>query len=67
MHTEDDTFRVLARPNIHEMARMYAAWKKSEQAMGTFNTLKNIGFMKYYGWRWSDFLRERSAAGYPTV
>jgi len=64
--TEDDTFRILARPDIHEMVRLHWAWVKSITDEGKkFNSSWNITFMKSHGWTWLEFLRTKKSAGYP--
>lgn len=64
-YTEDDTFRVLARPNIHEMVELHITWKRSITDEGkTFNSMWNISFMKYHGWGWIEYLIAKKAAGY---
>jgi hypothetical protein len=56
--TEDDTFRILARPDIHEMVRLHAEYTKQWHAnnSGTYPTTENIRFAKHYGWNWVEFL-----------
>lgn len=67
VYTEDDTFRILARPNIHEMFELHIVWKRKFTDEGiTFNSMWNIGFMKHYGWGWEEFLRAKKEAGYPS-
>lgn len=64
-YTEDDTFRVLARPNIHQMVELHFAWKRKITDGGKdFNSMWNIPFMKHYGWTWMEFLRAKKDAGY---
>ncbi len=63
--TEDDTCRVLARPDIHEMVRLYNDYKKSRNV--EYSSLDNIRFAKYYGWGWLEFLTAKNAAGYEDV
>lgn len=65
--TEDDTFRVLARPNIEQMVELHFHWKKKiTDKDKIFNSSLNISFMKYYGWTWLEFLRAKKDAGYST-
>ncbi len=64
-YTEDDTFRILARPNIHKMVEMHNTWKiKVGKEHNVFNSMWNVSFMKYHGWTWVEFLREKKNAGY---
>lgn len=51
---EDDTFRILNRPNFSEIRDMYFAWKNSYSQ----SSYQNINFMKYYGWSWAEYARE---------
>lgn len=67
MYTEDDTFRVLARPDIHKMVVLHQDWQNGEKhksANGSYSSLKNIEFAKYYGWTWIEFLKAKKIAGY---
>jgi hypothetical protein len=53
--TEDDTFRVLARPGFDEMFRIHAAWWRNENSN---NRSLRITFMKSHGWTWLEFVLE---------
>lgn len=65
--TEDDTFRILSRPSIHEMVVLHRDWKRKFTDEGKeFNTMWNISFMRSYGWDWTEFLIEKNKRGYPT-
>ncbi len=65
-YTEDDTFRILARPNIDKMVELHWEWKMKITDEGKpFNSSWNIPFMKYHGWTWMEFLRAKKDAGYP--
>lgn len=60
MNTEDDTFRILARPNIDKMSELHFDWKRKITDEGKpFNNMWNIEFMKYHGWTWTEFLRAK--------
>lgn len=51
VYTEDDTFRILARPNIDKMVELHVMWKRKITDEGlTFNSSRNISFMKHHGW-----------------
>lgn len=64
-YTEEDTFRVLARPDVHVMFNLHREWKRKLAEDGTdFNSMWNISFMKYHGWTWVEFLRAKNDAGY---
>lgn len=58
--TEDDTFRILARPKFDEMRAIHQRWK-ADQGRPSYH---NIAFMKSYGWTWLEYIRERSERGY---
>lgn len=66
--TEDDTFRILARPNLDQMVELHAefvyGWRKKHE--GIYPTILNISFMRQHGWTWPEFLRAKKAAGYGT-
>ncbi len=62
MGTEDDTFRILARPDIHAMVKLHIEWKRYSRR--PYNARLNIDFVKYYGWGWREFLDERRLHGY---
>jgi hypothetical protein len=63
--TEDDTFRILARPSIHEMVELHRKWKiKHSRKDGSYNTVHNLSFVKHYGWTWFEYLRAKKEAGY---
>lgn len=62
--TEDDTSRILARPDIHRMVELHREWQKKRYTAGVYNTLGNIEFSKYYGWNWVEFLKAKKSAGY---
>jgi hypothetical protein len=65
IYTEDDTFRILARPNIDKMVDLHFAWRKKIISEGNlFNSSWNIPFMKYHGWTWTEFLIAKRNAGY---
>ena len=59
--TEDDTFRVLARPGIHEMYALYISWWRS---LPDKNTMLRVSFCKSYDWTWFEFFTEAKRAGY---
>ena len=64
--TEDDTFRVLARPDIHKMVVIYRNnrlnWEKKNDT--TYPSTQNIVICKHYGWGWIEFLVAKKNAGY---
>jgi len=62
MSTEDDTFRVLSRPGIHEMYRLYIEWYAAQGH--NYPTTMNIEFVRQYNWEWLEFLLAKNAAGY---
>lgn len=63
--SEDDLFRVLARPDIEKMVTLHAEWVQSHRDFtGTYNQTKNIEFARYYGWTWTEFLKAKKEAGY---
>jgi hypothetical protein len=67
-YTEDDTFRVLARPKLEQMMELHAAWKRKIHEDGAeFNTTWNIAFMKHHGWTWVEYLTAKHHAGYLAV
>lgn len=64
IYTEDDTFRVLARPDIHEMYRLLSIHSRKWTDEGKlYPTPENIRFCKYYGWGWIEYLRAKRQAG----
>lgn len=63
MKTEDDTFRVLSRPNIHEMIYLHQQWRNTF-ANNSFDSRWNINFLEKHGWDWVEFLKAKKAAGY---
>jgi len=64
-YTEDDTFRILSRPSIHQMVSLHVEWKKKHQRRdGTYNSTHNLRFAKHYGWGWIEYLRAKKEAGY---
>lgn len=63
--TEDDTFRVLARPNIEKMVELHPEWvSERRSADGIYDQRHNIAFARYYGWTWIEFLKAKKEAGY---
>lgn len=63
--TEDDTFRILARPDIDKMVILHQECiLEHRDASGTYDQQKNIVFSKYYGWTWIEFLKAKKEAGY---
>lgn len=62
--TEDDTFRILARPDIHKMYNLHKEWVQKHRKNGIYDQQKNITFAKYYGWTWFEYLKAKKAAGY---
>lgn len=62
-YTEDDTARVLSRPDIHEMEKLYRDFCFSIN-YGKYNSLDNITFAKSYKWCWLEFLIARKKEGY---
>jgi hypothetical protein len=63
--TEDDTFRVLARPDIHKMVILHREWVQLHRGEdGTYDQQKNIKFARHYGWTWIEYLRARKEEGY---
>lgn len=63
--TEDDTFRILARPNIDKMVVLHREWvAEHRKSNGTYDQQQNIQFAKYYGWTWITFLKAKKEAGY---
>lgn len=59
--TEDDTFRILARPDVHELMTLYQ--KNMKKRGSAYTSIENVSFCKYHGWRWREFLQEARAAG----
>lgn len=59
---EDDTFRILSRPDIHEMVKIYTEFKKDH--VGVYDTRWNIELVRKYKWDWIEFLVAKKAAGY---
>jgi len=47
-NTEDDTFRILARPTFDEMTQLF----KSIPEMYPY---ERIAFAKIYGWSWAEY------------
>jgi hypothetical protein len=63
--TEDDTFRILARPDIHKMVILHTEWSQKQRALkDPFDTRKNIEFVKHHGWGWIEFLNAKKEKGY---
>jgi hypothetical protein len=58
--TEDDTFRILARPSVHEMVRLDG----QRTRMKPYCAISNIVWAKEHGWQWGEYQRARKAAGY---
>lgn len=62
---EDDTFRVLARPDIEKMVELHREWVSARRSVnGVYDQQNNIKFAKYYGWTWIEYLKARREAGY---
>jgi hypothetical protein len=59
--TEDDTFRMLARPGIHEMVDLYVKW---ERVHVVECSLERLAWSKHYGWQWGELVRAAKRAGY---
>ena len=57
--TEDDTFRILARPDFSKIREMYFG----SNFQGTGRCLERIAFMKEYGWTWREFTQECDRRG----
>jgi len=49
-NTEDDTFRILARPNFDEMTRLF----KLDSNMKPY---ARLAFAEKYGWTWGEYTR----------
>lgn len=63
--TEDDTFRILARPDVHKMHQLHQDWKSMHtDSTGKYDQQKNVVFARYYGWTWIEYLTARKEAGY---
>lgn len=58
-YTEDDTFRILSRPSIQEMVRLYND-TRDDKNRKTYNlefvTMLNIKFINEHNWDWIEFL-----------
>lgn len=63
--TEEDTVRILCRPDIHRMVELYQIHKIERYSVEDYSSLNNIKFAKKHGWNWLQFLREKKKAGYP--
>jgi hypothetical protein len=59
--TEDETFRILARPSFEKIWEMHNEWKNSKKL--PYPATDNVVFMKHHGWSWLEFLREQKARG----
>lgn len=62
--TEDDTFRILARPDIHAMVTLHRQWILAHRKNHRYDQQHNIKFAKHYGWTWIEFIKARKEAGY---
>ena len=59
-NSQDDLFRILARPSFDEIREMHAEHKwKYREKHGEYPSTENIAFMKHHGWTWFEFLREQ--------
>jgi hypothetical protein len=58
--TEDDTFRILARPPFDRMREIHRLWK----TQGHRVSYENVAFMRRHGWTWLEYVNERSDRGY---
>lgn len=59
--TEDDTFRILARPPFEKMADLHRAWKeewKRTHPNDLYPTTLNVEFARHYGWTWLEYQRQ---------
>lgn len=60
--TEDDTFRILARPPFEEMHDLHRAWKEKWKSAHpwdvTYPSTLNMEFAKHYGWTWIEYQRQ---------
>lgn len=57
--TEDDTFRVLARPSPQEMKELQYQWIADwcrRTGKDRYPSPENLNFAKHYGWEWSEYL-----------
>jgi len=62
--TEDDTFRVLARPSVEEMVKLhrehYREWCSNSEV---YPASQCVIFAKHHGWGWLEYLIARKASG----
>lgn len=59
-NSQDDLFRVLARPNFDEIRRMLSEHRAQYRSKhGNYPSTENVSFMKYYGWTWLEFCTEQ--------
>jgi len=64
MKTEEDTFKVLKRPSVHEMRTLHSEWKNRwilshpDPAGGykVYPSTQNLEFVKHYDWDWVEYL-----------
>jgi hypothetical protein len=62
--SEDDTYRILARPSFEDMASLLRAYRVSQyEEQGKYPTTENIRFCKQHGWGWIEFLQASKLAG----
>lgn len=59
INTEDELFKVLSRPGIHEMVSIFSEWDASNNS-----SINRLAFMKEFKWDWVEFLIAKKAAGY---
>jgi len=59
---EDDTFRILSRPSVHEMVMIDG--RRPQRLRPLYSSLDNIVWAAEYGWSWGEYQRARKAAGY---
>lgn len=57
-NTEDDTFRILARPNFNDIRKIYQTNRPKPG-------IDRLEFFKPYGWTWSEYVRECNARNLP--
>lgn len=60
--TEDDTFRILAKPCIHKMTALWVNETVLKKRRG--RNLDLAAFCQKHGWDWSEFLKAKHEAGY---
>ena len=65
--SEDDTFRILARPSFDKIREMHCDYKRSWRAAhgSNYPSTLNVSFMKHHGWTWLEFIKEQHYRGLP--